>query len=132
MSRTFTNREAMTCNRLGRKENVQLFRHASVGLVPVRSEQVKATTALPFNTLVSRESPLAIPAKLGAWVAVILVACHLYPRPGTSPTEYFTVLSELIAQHWKWRFGFVLRTFRQSYCTMITSPSPMTGAGGSA
>ena len=50
---------------------------------------MKATTALPFNTLFSRESPEAIPAKIGAWVTVILVACHLYPRSGTSPTEDF-------------------------------------------
>ena len=71
----------------GLSKNLQLYRNASVGLVPVRSEQVASYTVLPSNTLFSRESPPAIPAKIRARGAIVLVACHLYPRSGTSPTE---------------------------------------------
>ena len=48
---------------------------------------MESYTVFPFNTLSSRESPEAIPAKIRARVAMILVACHLYPRSGTSPAE---------------------------------------------
>ena len=78
------------CQSVGAIGDIQLYRNASAGLAPVRSEPVASYPALPFNTLFSRESPEAIPAKIGAWVAVILVACHLYPRSGTSPTEDFS------------------------------------------
>ena len=74
---------------------MQLYRNASVGLVPVRSEQVASYPAFLFNTLFSRESPPAIPAKIGARGAMGLVACHLHPRSGTSPTEDFGVKAQI-------------------------------------
>ena len=59
------------------------FRRAFPGL----ERTSESYTVLPFNILFSRESPPAIPAKIDARRAMILVACHLHPRSGTSQTE---------------------------------------------
>ena len=64
-------------------ENVQLYSHASVGLVPVRSDkwQLHYIELLPMTRPFSPESPLAIPEKMETSVGR-LGSCHLYPRPG--------------------------------------------------
>ena len=78
--------------RLGERTGLSFtrFRRACPGL----ERTSESYAVFPFNILFSRESPGAIPAKIRASGAMILVACHLYPQPGTSPTEDFAIKTQ--------------------------------------
>ena len=115
---------------------LQIYPHASVRLGECTASSKRCRracsgperisegyTALPFNTQFSRESPEAIPAKIRARVAMVSVACHLYPRSGTSPTKEFTIktrsLSNLKLCIFKHPYGLPMSAVIQSIASRM-------------